>query len=192
MPRRLALIERPPRAIHMPRCFLVPMKHFLRICSLIVITGCTASADTATTPKQCPQGDFLAAVQEYVADSTFINTAWEPVPGTDLDAVISSGGVACRYGLQEAEVGVTVMWAQGVDLFSSRAHQWKSDGYTEASIDGASQAWALIEETEVERHLWNINLLVDETWIHIGATFLSDLEEAKDLVDAAINVTKGN
>lgn len=56
-------------------------------------------------------------------------------------------------------------------------------------MEGADEAWALFEKTEVESHLWIVSLLVDGVWIHINTTFLSDLEEARALIDAAIRET---
>jgi hypothetical protein len=53
-------------------------------------------------------------------------------------------------------------------------------------VSGADEAWALQEANGSETHLWALNLLVGDTWIHIGATFLPDLESAGPLVDAAI------
>ena len=41
-----------------------------------------------------------------------------------------------------------------------------------------------------EQHLWALNLLVDDVWISINATFLRDLSQAQPLVDAAIQVVR--
>jgi hypothetical protein len=154
-----------------------------------MLAACSPSS--ATAPTTCPQGAFLSAVQEYVPDSRFIDTPWEPAEGTDLKAVIDSGGVACTYGLQEAEIGTTVMWARGADLYSSRENQWERDGYLRVDIDGTETAWALMDEAGEETHLWILNLLVDDIWIQINATFLRDVTAADDLIAAAIAATRG-
>ena len=154
---------------------------------LTVLAGC--SSQSASAPNNCPQGEFLATVQQYVPDAQFIDTPWEPAPDTDLEAVLNSGGVACTYGLQEAEIGTTVMWAQGAELYASRENQWERDGYSRVTIDGTDTAWALVEEAGVESHLWILNLLVDDVWIQINATFLRDVASADDLIAAAIAVT---
>lgn len=164
-------------------------RHLLSAAAVLsVLAGC--SSQSATAPTSCPQDEFTAAVQEYVPNAQFIDTPWEPAPGTDLEAVLNSGGVACTYGLQEAEIGTTVMWAQGTDLFTSRENQWEQDGYSRVTIDGTDTAWALVEEAGVESHLWILNLLVDDVWIQINATFLRDVASADDLIAAAIAVTR--
>jgi len=156
----------------------------------IVIASC-AGDSVATVPSECPTGDFLAAVGHYVPESTFIDTPWEPAPDTDLKAVLDAGGVACSYGIQEAEVGATVLWAMSAAIYESRRAVWEVDGQERVDVAGASEAWTLRETTGTERHLWTLNLRVDGVWIQINATFLSDLEEAQPLVDAAIAVLRG-
>ena len=168
------------------------MKNLFAVSLVAALAGCGGSAESASAPTECPQGDFLVAVQDYVPDSVFIDTPWEPAPGTDLDAAIGAGGVACSYGIQEAEVGATILWANGTELFASRSSQWEADGYQRVEVDGVDEAWALFEETDVERHLWIVSLLADGVWIQINTTFLSDLEEARPLIDAAIEVTQTN
>lgn len=165
------------------------LKNGFTVCALLVLVACGANNEKRSIPQECPQGEFLAAFQEYVPNSTFIETNWQPVPNTDLEAVLKADGLACSYGPQEAEVGATVLWANGTDLFDSRSEQWAVDGHQQVEIAGTDEAWALIEETEAERHLWSVNLLVDGVWIGINATFLSDLVEARALIDAAIRET---
>lgn len=41
-----------------------------------------------------------------------------------------------------------------------------------------------------DNHLWAINVLADDVWIQINATFLQDLVEAQPLIDAAIAATR--
>lgn len=164
-------------------------RRFTSLCALAVIVASSCTGDSgATVPSACPQGEFLAAVQQYVPGSTFIDTPWEPAPDTDMRAVFDSGGVACSYGIQEAEVGATVLWAPSADAFAARRTVWQADGQERVDVPGTSEAWARRESTSTERHLWALNLLVDGAWIQINATFLSDLDEAQPLVDAAIAV----
>ena len=129
-------------------------------------------------------------MNQYVEGSDFIDTAWEPAPNTDLAAALDAGGVACSYGIQEAEVGATILWAPGKAAFETRRAQWQADGLQTVSVDGADEAWALQESTGVEQHLWQVNLLVDDVWVQINATFLQDLVEAQPLIDAAIAATR--
>ena len=156
----------------------------------IVTSSCTGGSN-ATVPSECPQGDFLAAVQQYVTGSAFIDTPWEPAPDTDLKAALDAGGVACTYGIQEAEVGATILWVPSAAAFESRRAVWKGDGQERVDVPGSGEAWALRKSVGAERHLWALNLLVDGAWIQINATFLSDLEEAQPLVDAAIGELRG-
>lgn len=120
----------------------------------------------------------------------FIDTAWEPAPNTDLAAAIDAGGVACSYGIQEAEVGATILWAPGKAVFDARRAQWQADGLKRVTVDGADEAWALQESTGVEQHLWQVNLLVDDVWVQINATFLRDFAAAEPLINAAIASTR--
>jgi len=129
-------------------------------------------------------------MNRYVEGSVFIETAWEPTPNTDLGAAIDAGGVACAYGIQEAEVGATILWAPGGDAFADRKVQWQIDGHREVELASADEAWALEETNGEEQHLWALNLLVDDVWISINATFLRDLSQAQPLVDAAIQVVR--
>jgi len=155
------------------------LKSGFSVCALLVLVACGTNSKARLIPQECPQGEFLAAFQEYVPNSTLIKTNWQPVPNTDLEAALNEDGLACSYGPQEAEVGATVLWANGTDLFDSRSEQWAVDGHQQVEIAGTDEAWVLIEVTEAERHLWSVNLLVDGVWIGINATFLSDLEEAR-------------
>lgn len=149
-----------------------------------------ACGSPATAPDECPTDAMLPVMNQYVDGSVFIDTPWEPAPGTDLAAAIDAGGVACSYGIQEAEVGATILWAPGGDVFAERRAQWEADGQRRVDVAGANEAWALTEVNGLERHLWAVNLLVDGVWIQINATFLQDLDEAQALVDAAIAVTR--
>lgn len=157
--------------------------------ALIVMASCSANS-RAVAPNECPQGVFLATVQTYVPGSAFIDTPWEPAPDTDLAAALDARGVACSYGIQEAEIGTTILWAQGADAFPARRHAWKAGGQEQVMVDGADEAWALRDSAGTERHLWAVNLLVDDVWIQVNATFLRDLDEARPLIDAAIAVVR--
>jgi len=162
------------------------MRFMSRVASSIIALALVAcGGDSTSVPTECPQGDFLVAMNEYVDGSVFIDTPWEPAPDTDLAAAIDAGGVACSYGIQEAEVGATVLWSTA-EAFVSRRAQWQADGQVQVEVSGADEAWALQETNGSETHVWVLNLLLDDVWIHIGATFLPDLESAGPLVDAAI------
>jgi len=150
---------------------------------VIALTSC---GDSTTSPTTCPTDGILPTLNRYVDGSVFIDTPWEPAPNTDLAAAIDAGGVACSYGIQEAEVGATILWAPGDTAFPERKLQWQIDGHRQVNVAGADEAWAFEETAGEEQHLWALNLLVDGVWISINATFLRDLSQALPLVDAAI------
>jgi hypothetical protein len=161
------------------------------LATLLVLALAACGDDDASVPSSCPQGEFLAVMNDYVEGSVFIDTQWEPAPDTDLAAAIDAGGVACSYGIQEAEVGATVLWSTA-EAFESRRAQWQADGQVQVDVNGADEAWALQEVvSDTEQHLWALNLLVGDAWIHIGATFLPDLGSASELVAAAIAEVRG-
>jgi hypothetical protein len=151
----------------------------------VLLAAC--GGNNASVPASCPQGGLLAVLNDYVEGSVYIDTPWEPAPDTDLAAALDAGGIACSYGIQEAEVGATVMWSTA-EAFVSRRAQWQADGQQAVSVSGANEAWALLETTGSEQHLWALNILSGDLWIHIGATFLPDVESATALVAAALNV----
>jgi len=155
------------------------------------IAGLLASCgNTATAPTTCPTDEILPTMNRYVEDSVFIDTPWEPAPDTDLAAAIDAGGVACSYGIQEAEVGATILWAPADGTFDVRREQWKSDGQKQVDMPGTDEAWALQETIGEDNHVWTINVLIDGVWIQLNATFLQDLAAAQPLVDAAITLLR--
>ena len=155
--------------------------------ALILLAAC--GGDATNIPSSCPQGDFLSVMNYYVDGSVFIDTPWEPTPNTDLAAALDAGGVACSYGIQEAEVGATVLWSTA-EAFESRREQWQADGQVRVKVPGADEAWALQETNGSETHLWALNLLVGDVWVHISATFLPDLDSARQLVEVAQEVIR--
>lgn len=161
------------------------------IVALAVATATLAACgDSTTPPTTCPIDAMLPTMNQYVEGSFFIDTPWEPAPNTDLAAAINAGGVACSYGIQEAEVSATILWAPAENTFAERRTQWLTDGQRQVEIAGTDEAWALEEVNGEERHLWTLNLLVDDVWISINATFLPDLSEAQPLIDAVIAATQ--
>lgn len=152
-----------------------------------VIVAC--GGNNASVPTSCPQGEFLTAMNDYVEGSVFIDTPWEPAADTDLAAAFDAGGVACSYGIQEAEVGATVLWSTS-EAFASRRAQWQADGQVQVKVSDTNEAWLLTESTGTEQFLWQVNLLVDDVWIQINATFLRDLDAAQPLIAAAIAQTR--
>ena len=127
-----------------------------------------------------------------IADAKYIETEWEPAEGTDLYAAYNAGGIACTYGLQEAEVGATILWApDNKTLFSELTPNWIGFGQKEIDLPGIEEeaAYYLSEgiEGQGEYHIWSVNLLINGSWIQVGATFFNSLEDAIPVIKAAID-----
>jgi hypothetical protein len=172
------------------------MKLLASLFALLLLAGCSSSEESVlrNSPFDCEIEGVISAFAAEVPGSDYIPTDWEPAAGTDLDAIYDAGGIACSYGIGEAEVGGTVMWANiDPDTWTERSIQWTSSGFTPIDLAGfdESAAFILKEGTSAdEMHLWAINLLIDGVWIHIGATFLQDLQEANGIIAAAIEATE--
>jgi hypothetical protein len=107
-----------------------------------------------------------------------------------LYAAYQVGGIACSYGIGEAEVGATIIWApDDGTLFNELSKGWVESGMKEIDLPGIDEekAFVLTEGTEGEGefHVWKINLLQDSYWIQVGATFFSSIDEAIPLVKLA-------
>ena len=109
-----------------------------------------------------------------------------------LYAAYNAGGIACTYGLQEAEVGTTILWApDNKILFSELSPNWVSSGQKEIDIPGIEEeaAYYLSEgiEGQGEYHIWSVNLLINGSWIQVGATFFNSIDDAIPVIKAAID-----
>lgn len=166
------------------------------LASLLLLTGCGSDPEVTTAPElpsvpnDCTKTKILAAFPEKVPNPKFIDTQWEPSEGTDLYAAYNAGGIACSYGIQEAEVGATILWAPDNQiLFDERSAEWIKAGQKEVDLPDFAEekAYVLTEGTEGqgEYHVWAINYLIDGAWIQVGATFFGSIEEAMPLVKAA-------
>jgi uncharacterized protein YceK len=168
--------------------------------SLILLAGCSTSAPEAsdgkmaqlTPPSSCEQELVIQAFADQVEGSRFVPTDWQPSPGTDLFDVYEAGGIACTYGIQVAEVGGTVMWASNVDnLWDRKKTQWLEQGQVQIDLPGINETDAVILQegsaSGGEMHVWAINLLINDVWIQVGASFLQNVDEALPLVQAAID-----
>lgn len=172
---------------------LLPLS-LLAISALTLAACSSGEAVAATTPTSCEQPAVVAAFSAQVEGAKFVPTDWQPSEGTDLEAAINAGGIACTYGIQVAEVGGTVLWAPNTDnVWDSRVEGWKQAGQTRIDIPGIdeSAAYILQEGTSAdEMHVWTINMLVDGVWIQLGATFLQTLDEAIPILESLISVTR--
>ncbi len=164
--------------------------------ALLFLTACgndpeaTMAPELPSVPNDCTKTKILAAFPEKVPNAKFIDTEWDPAEGTDLYAAYNAGGIACSYGIQEAEIGATILWAPDNQiLFDERSPQWIAAGQKEVDLPefDEEKAYVLTQGTEGQGEfmVWSINYLIDGVWIQVGATFLGSIEEAMPLVKAA-------
>jgi hypothetical protein len=163
----------------------------------ILLAGCGTATKTPTTtpafhpPANCNDTNVLSALPQDLTNPMYIPTDWQPAPGTDLEAILNGGGIACTYGVQQAEIGATVSWVKNSkDLFASRIAGWKSAGFEEKKIAGvtADQIYVISDAAMNAReiHSWNANILVKGNWIQVSASYIYKDTEAVTLINAAI------
>ena len=166
-----------------------------------LLTGCTASSSpqlssdgvetvVGKVPTSCEISEVINVFSAQVPGSRYIPTQWQPSPDTDLAAAIRNQGIACTYGIQEAEVGGTILWASNSkNIWDERKPFWSSEGETPIDLPGIEEtsAYILNDGTSAdEMHVWRINVLIRGVWIQIGASFLQNLNEALPIIKASI------
>jgi len=180
----------------------------LIISSLILLSAC-GNADTAptpaTTPTQtitdravpvtCEIPDVISAFALVIPPAQYIPSEWKPAAGTDLYEAINSGGIACTYGDQDAEVGGTVIWAMNKnDLWKARTLEWEKEGMLRVEIPSIDEmdAYRLPDGATSADGMpaWKVNLLIHGVWIQLGAAFIQSWDEATPIIRAAINATR--
>jgi hypothetical protein len=173
-------------------------KKFVVSASLaILLVGCGTDSKTPTAtpafqpPANCNDTNVLSALPQDLANPMYIPTEWQPAAGTDLEAILNGGGIACTYGVQQAEIGATVSWVKNSkDLFASRIGAWKSSGFEEKTIAGvtADQMYVISEAAMNAReiHSWNANILVKGNWLQVSASYIYKDTDASALINAAI------
>lgn len=175
------------------------MKKFaLALVATLILTGCGGNSNSESAPEplsvpsDCANTKVLAAFPEKVPNPEFIDTDWQPAEGTDLFAAYNAGGIACSYGIQEAEIGATILWApDNKILFDELTPQWQAAGQTEIDLPDLNEEKAFVKtegtEGQGEFHVWSINLLIQGVWIQVNATFLGSIDEAMPIVNAAVD-----
>jgi hypothetical protein len=167
--------------------------------SLLTACGSTDAGDQsqiskAKVPASCEIPEVVAEFAAQVPESKFVPTDWQTFPDTDLAAVLDNNGIACTYGIQVAEVGGTVLWtANAENIWEQRKTSWIEFGETPIDLPGIDEtaAYVLKEGTESgEMHVWKVNLLINDVWIQVGASFFQDVEEALPIIKAAIVATQ--
>ena len=164
----------------------------------LILAGCGNPAKTPsatplfTPPANCNDTNVLSALPQDLTNAMYIPTEWQPAPGTDLEAVLNGGGIACTYGVQQAEIGATVSWVKNSkDLFASRIAGWKSAGFEPKKIAGveADEIYVISDAAMNAReiHSWSANILVKGNWIQVSASYIYKSADAAPLINAAIS-----
>jgi len=171
---------------------------------MLLLTSCSSNeavtesegieSITGRVPANCEIQEVINEFDAQVPGSKFVPTDWQPFPGTDLDAALTNQGIACTYGIQVAEVGGTILWASNSsNVWQERKQSWIEAGETPIDLPGIqeSAAYILQDGTSAdEMHVWRVNLLINEVWIQIGASFLQNLDEALPIIKASIAAIK--
>lgn len=171
------------------------------IASLSLLTACgSTDAENQSeiakgkVPASCEIPEVVAEFAAQVPESKYVPTDWQAFPDTDLAAVLDNNGIACSYGIQVAEVGGTVLWtANAENIWEQRKASWIEFGETPIDLPGIDEtaAYVLKEGTESgEMHVWKVNLLINDVWIQVGASFFQDVKEALPIIKAAIIATQ--
>ena len=147
---------------------------------------------TYSVPKDCESTKVLEALQKDVRQAQFIDTPWEPAPGTELADFLNNGGIACSYGMQSAEVGITVDWvANGSTLFGNRTPGWISEGYQKIDIPNLMETEAYFLQKDQsqtnEFHQYHVKFLINGFWINLSSSFGKTLEDGAGWIQAAVD-----
>jgi len=145
-----------------------------------------------SVPKDCLSTDVLAALQKDVRQAQFIDTPWQPAPGTELADFLNNGGIACSYGMQSAEVGLTVDWvADGTKLFNSRTASWLGEGYQKIDIPNLMETDAYFMQKDQsptnEFSQYHVKFLINGFWINVSSTFGKTIEDGSGWIKAAVD-----
>jgi len=143
-------------------------------------------------PEDCQSTEVLAALQKDVRQAQFIDTPWEPAPGTELADFLDNGGIACSYGIQSAEVGITVDWVENTkSLYEARTSSWLTEGFEEVDIPGVDEESAYFlhkdQSPTNEFHIYRLNFLYNGIWIQLSSSFGNTIEDASGWIEAAVN-----
>jgi hypothetical protein len=174
------------------------------VISMLLLTSCSSNeavtesegieSISGRVPANCEIQEVINEFDAQVPGSKFVPTDWQPFPGTDLDAALTNQGIACTYGIQVAEVGGTILWASNSsNVWQERKQSWIEAGETPIDLPGIqeSAAYILQDGTSAdEMHVWRVNLLINEVWIQVGASFLQNLDEALPIIKASIAAIK--
>jgi undecaprenyl-diphosphatase len=145
-----------------------------------------------SVPKDCYSTKVLAALQKDVRQAQFIDTPWEPAPGTELADFLNNDGIACSYGMQSAEVGITVDWvANGSTLFGNRTAGWVAEGYQKIDIPNLMESEAYFFQKDQsptnEFSQYHVKFLINGFWINVSSSFGKTIEDSSLWIKAAVD-----
>jgi undecaprenyl-diphosphatase len=145
-----------------------------------------------SVPKDCESTKVLAALQKDVRQAQFIDTPWDPAPGTELADFLNNGGIACSYGMQSAEVGITVDWvANGAAMFSNRLPGWLAEGYQKIDIPNLMESEAYFFQKDQsptnEFSQYQVKFLINGFWINLSSSFGKTIEDSSLWIKAAVD-----
>ena len=145
-----------------------------------------------SVPKDCESTKVLAALQKDVRQAQFIDTPWQPAEGTELADFLNNGGLACSYGMQSAEVGITVDWvANGSELFNNRILGWLAEGYQKIDIPNLMESEAYFFQKDQsptnEFSQYQVKFLINGFWINLSSSFGETIEDGSGWIKAAVD-----
>jgi hypothetical protein len=175
------------------------MKRFLILLLIPTLVGCgsakpslpTKKIAPITIPSSCLESKVLTAVQSDIPDVTFIDTKWTPAPDTELADVLNNGGIACSYGVANAEIGATVRWVLDTNnIYEKWSSTWIKEGYTKVDLVkfGLTDGYFLMKPQSATQEfaIWNLNFKAGGVWISISKSSGDSLEAGSKLIEAVI------
>ena len=145
-----------------------------------------------SVPKDCESTKVLAELQKDVRQAQYIDMPWQPAPGTELADFLNNGGLACTYGIQSAEVGISVDWvANGAVLFNNRTAGWLSEGYEKIDIPNLMESEAYFFQRDQsptnEFSRYQVKFLINGFWINLNSSFGKTIEDSSGWIKAAVD-----
>ena len=179
------------------------------LAALLLLTGCGGATKVAPTPSATPPSsnpipklviptDCLKtgmneALSQIVAGAKYIPTKWQPAAGIELSDFLNNGGLACSYGLQSAEVGITAKWVDDAKgLFEKRVADWLAQGYVKTDLPdtkGAEAYFLLKKQSPTQEfHIWSLNVKFHGAWLQLNCTaFAQTLDAGLPIFKAMIS-----
>jgi hypothetical protein len=170
------------------------------VSTALLLTGCggksnpvpseSPKAISYAAPIDCKTTSILSALPKDIPNPAFIDTSWQPAAGTELADVLNNGGIACSYGNQSAEIGVTIYWVNNKGFYEKRIPDWLQKGYQKVDLANLDEESAYLLFKPVsstqEFHIWSLNFLYGGVWIQVNGTFINDLTQAEPIISATV------